>query len=77
MVLLNPAGLRLLLVGPVSWAAAARLADVFERRGVSLVVCVAGGTEDKTEREVNQHGKCTETKKERNRMKEGGSSVAA
>ncbi len=60
MVLLNPAGLGLLLVGAVSWAAVGRLADVFEWRTVSLALCVAGGTEEKAKEEVGQCSTSTE-----------------
>lgn len=59
MVLLDPAGLRLPLLGAVSWAAVGRLADLFERRAVSLALRVAGGTGEKAKEEVGQHGKST------------------
>lgn len=40
----------------MSWTAVGRLVDVFERRAVSLVFCVAGGTEEKAKEEVAQSG---------------------
>lgn len=63
MVLLNPGGLGLLLVGAVSWTAVRRLADLFEWRAVSLAVCAARGTEEKAMEEVGQSGECTESMK--------------
>lgn len=56
MILLNPAGLGLLLVGAMSWAAVGRLAALLERRTLSLAVNAAGGTEEKAIVEVRQHG---------------------
>lgn len=56
VVLLNPAGLGLLLEGTVSWAAVRRLADLFEWRAVCLGVYVARGTEEKAMEEVGQYG---------------------
>ena len=47
VVLQVPVALRLLGAGPVGRAAVGGLADGFDRRAVSLVLCVAAGTEAK------------------------------
>lgn len=54
MFFLYPVGLRLFLVGAVSWAAVGRLADRLVRRAVSLAVCAAEGTGEKRKEEVGQ-----------------------